>query len=99
MAAEAGDSIEKTVDMREFEQMSFPVQFHVESVNQDQLLLTIVSLVSEKLKLSLGNLHSTIEDDIVSTDFEVFVHSHDDISQLKDALTALPHVYGLRTKF
>ena len=99
MAAEAGDSIEKTVDMREFEQMSFPVQFHVESVNQDQLLLTIVSLVSEKLKLSLGNLHSTIEDDIVSTEFEVFVHSHDDISQLKDALTALPHVYGLRTQF
>ena len=99
MAAEAGDSIEKTVDMREFEKMSFPVQFHVESVNKDQLLLTIVSLVSEKLKLSLGNLHSTIEDDIVSTDFEVFVHSHNDISQLKDALTALPHVYGLRTKF
>ena len=99
MAAEAGDSIEKTVDMREFEKMSFPVQFHVESVNKDQLLLTIVSLVSDKLKLSLGNLHSTIEDDIVSTDFEVFVHSHNDISQLKDALTALPHVYGLRTKF
>ena len=99
MAAEAGDSIEKTVDMKEFEQMSFPVQFHVESVNKDQLLLTIVSLVSQKMGLSLGNLHSTIEDDIVSTDFEVFVHSHDDISQLKDALTALPHVYGMRTQF
>ena len=99
MAAEAGDSIEKAVDMREFEQMSFPVRFHVESVNKDQLLLTIVSLVSQKMGLSLGNLHSTIEDDIVSTDFEVFVHSHNDISQLKDALTALPHVYGLRTNF
>ena len=99
MAAQAGDSIEKEVDMREFEQMSFPVQFHVESVNQDQLLLTIVSLVSEKIGLSLGNLHSTIEDDIVSTDFEVFVHSHDDISQLKDAIAAMPHVYGLRTQY
>ncbi len=99
MAAEAGDSIEKAVDMREFEQMSFPVQFHVESVNKNQLLLTIVSLVSQKMGLSLGNLHSTIEDDIVSTDFEVFVHSHNDISQLKNALTALPHVYGLRTQF
>ena len=99
MAAEAGDSIEKEVDMREFEKMSFPVKFHVESVNKDHLLLTIVSLVSEKMGLSLGNLHSTIEDDIVSTDFEVFVHSHNDISQLKDALTALPHVYGLRTQF
>ena len=99
MAAEAGDSIEKEVDMREFEKMAFPVKFHVESVNKDHLLLTIVSLVSEKMGLSLGNLHSTIEDDIVSTDFEVFVHSHNDISQLKDALTALPHVYGLRTQF
>ena len=99
MAAQAGDSIEKEVDMREFEQMSFPVQFHVESVNQDQLLLTIVSLVSEKMGLSLGNLHSTIEDDIVSTDFEVFVHSHEDISQLKDAIAAMPHVYGLRTQY
>ena len=99
MAAEAGDSIEKEVDMREFEKMSFPVQFHVESVNKDQLLLTIVSLVSQEMGLSLGNLHSTIEDDIVSTDFEVFVHSHGDISHLKDALTALPHVYGLRTQF
>ena len=98
-AASSGDSIEKEVDMHEFEQMSFPVQFHVESVNKDQLLLTIVSLVSEKLRLSLGNLHSTIVDDIVSTDFEVFVHSHDDISQLKDALSALPQVYGLRTQF
>ena len=99
MAAEAGDSIQEKVDMREFEQMAFPVQFHVESVNKNQLLLTIVSLVSEKMGLSLGNLHSTIVDDIVSTDFEVYVHSHHDISDLKDALTALPHVYGLRTKF
>ena len=99
MAAEAGDSIQEKVDMREFEQMAFPVQFHVESVNKDQLLLTIVSLVSEKMGLSLGNLHSTIVDDIVSTDFEVYVHSHHDISNLKDALTALPHVYGLRTTF
>ena len=98
-AAEAGDSIEKTVDMREFEQMTFPVRFHVESVNKDQLLLTIVSLISQEMGLSLGNLHSTIEDDIVSTDFEVRVHSHNDISQLKDALTKLPHVYGLRTQF
>ena len=96
-AAEAGDSIEKEVNMREFEQMSFPVQFHVESVNKDQLLLAIVSLVSQKMKLSLGNLHSTIEDDIVSTDFEVYVHSHDDISQLKNAIASLPDVYGLRT--
>lgn len=99
MAAEAGDSIEKEVDMREFEQMAFPVQFHVESVNTDQLLLSIVSLVSQEMGLSLGNLHSTIVDDIVSTDFEVYVHSHNDISNLKDALTALPHVYGLRTQF
>ena len=96
-AAEAGDSIEKEVNMREFEQMSFPVQFHVESVNKDQLLLAIVSLVSQKMRLSLGNLHSTIEDDIVSTDFEVYVHSHDDISQLKNAIADLPDVYGLRT--
>ena len=95
-AAQAGDSIEKEVDMREFEQMAFPVQFHVESVNKDQLLYTIVSLVSEEMRLSLGNLHSTISDDIVSTDFEVFVHSHNEIHQLKEALTALPHVYGLR---
>ena len=99
MAAEAGDSILEKVDMREFEQMTFPVQFHVESVNKDQLLLTIVSLVSEKMGLSLGNLHSTIEDDIVSTDFEVYVYSHDDISTLKETITALPHVYGLRTQF
>ena len=82
--------------MREFEQMAFPVQFHVESVNKDQLLLTIVSLVSEQMHLSLGNLHSTISDDIVSTDFEVYVHSHNEIHQLKEALTALPYVYGLR---
>ena len=95
-AAQAGDSIEKEVDMREFEQMAFPVQFHVESVNKDQLLLTIVSLVSEQMHLSLGNLHSTISDDIVSTDFEVYVHSHNEIHQLKEALTALPYVYGLR---
>ena len=84
--------------MREFEQMVFPVRFHVESVNKNQLLLTIVSLVSQKMGLSLGNLHSTIEDDIVSTDFEVYVHSHDEIRSLKDAIAALPHVYGLRTE-
>ena len=95
-AAQAGDSIEKEVDMHEFEQMAFPVQFHVESVNKDQLLYTIVSLVSGQMHLSLGNLHSTIADDIVSTEFEVYVHSHNEIHQLKEALTALPHVYGLR---
>ena len=61
------------------------------------MLLAIVSLVSEQMHLSLGNLHSTIEDDIVSTDFEVYVHSHSEIQQLKTALGALPNVYGLRT--
>ena len=96
-AAEMGDSIEQKVDMKMFEKMSFPVSFHVESVNKDQLLLTIVSLVSGQMKLSLGNLHSTIADDIVSTDFEVYVHSYNEIRQLKDALSALPNVYGLRT--
>jgi hypothetical protein len=86
-----------SVDMTEFENLAFSVRFHVESVNKDQLLLTIVSLVSGQMKLSLGNLHSTIADDIVSTDFEVYVHSYNEIRQLKDALSALPNVYGLRT--
>ena len=97
-AAQAGDCIEREVDMTEFEQIAFPVRFHVKSVNKDQLLLTIVSLVSEKMGLSLGNLRSTIEDDIVSTDFEVYVHSHSEIRALKDAIAALPHVYGMRTE-
>ncbi|MBR5234917.1 MAG: bifunctional (p)ppGpp synthetase/guanosine-3',5'-bis(diphosphate) 3'-pyrophosphohydrolase [Bacteroidaceae bacterium] len=96
-AAQKGDSIEQKVDMREFEQMVYPIHFHVESVNKDQLLLAIVSLVSDTMKLSLGNLQSTIEDDIVSTDFEVYVHSHNEIKQLKDAISSLPHVYGMRT--
>ena len=95
-AAEAGDSIEREVDMTDFEQIAFPIRVHVKSVNKDQLLLTIVSLVSEQMHLSLGNLHSTIADDIVTTDFEVYVHSHSEIKQLKDTLSALPNVYGLR---
>jgi GTP pyrophosphokinase len=96
-AAQWGDSIEREVDMTEFERMAFPIRFRVKSVNKDQLLLTIVSLVSEKMHLSLGNLHSTIVDDIVSTEFEVYVHSHDEIQQLKEAISALPNVYGLRS--
>lgn len=95
-AAQAGDSIEREVDMTDFEQIPFPVRFHVKSVNKDQLLLTIVSLVSDKMHLSLGNLKSTIVDDIVSTEFEVYVHSHSEIQQLKDAISTLPNVYGLR---
>ena len=95
-AAEMGDSIEREVDMKEFEQLEFPVRFHVESVNKDHLLYAIVSLVSEQMRLSLGNLHSTITDDIVSTDFEVYVHSYNEIKQLKDMLASLPNVYGLR---
>ena len=97
-AAQTGDCIEREVNMKDFEQFAFPVRFHVKSVNKDQLLLTIVSLVSERMKLSLGNLRSTIEDDIVSTDFEVYVHSHSEIRELKDAIASLPHVYGLRTE-
>lgn len=96
-AAQSGDTIEREVDMTDFEQMAFPIRFRVKSVNKDQLLLTIVSLVSEKMRLSLGNLHSTIVDDIVSTEFEVYVHSHDEIQQLKEAISALPNVYGLRS--
>lgn len=96
-AAEKGDSIVKEVDMHEFEQMVYPIHFHIESVNKDQLLLAIISLVSGTMKLSLGNLQSTIEDDIVSTDFEVYVHSHSEINQLKDSISSLPHVYGMRT--
>ena len=96
-AAEMGDSIEEKLDMKELEQMAFSIHFHLESVNKDQLLLAIVSLVSEQMHLSLGNLHSTIADDIVSTDFEVYVHSYNEIKKLKDALSALPGVYGLRT--
>lgn len=96
-AAETGDCIEKKVDMAEFEQMAFPIHIHIKSVNKDQLLLTIVALISERMHLSLGNLHSTISDDIVSTDMEVYVHSHSEIQELKDAIASLPNVYGLRT--
>ena len=96
-AAQTGDSIEREVDMREFEQMVYPIHFHVESVNKDQLLLAIVSLVSDTMGLSLGNLQSTIEDDIVSTDFEVYVHSHSEIQCLKESIASLPNVYGMRT--
>jgi (p)ppGpp synthase/HD superfamily hydrolase len=73
------------------------VRFHIKSVNKDCLLLTIVSLISDTMRLSLGNLQSTIVDDIVSTEFEVYVHSHNEIQQLKEAISALPNVYGLRT--
>ena len=96
-AAQKGDSIERTVDLTEFEQLAFPVRFHIRSVNKDQLLLAIVSLISEEMHLSLGNLHSTIKDDIVSTEFEVYVHSHSEIQRLKEAIGALPNVYGMRT--
>jgi GTP pyrophosphokinase len=96
-AAQSGDCIIEEVSMAEFEQMAFPIRFHIKSVNKDQLLLTIVSLISDRMALSLGNLQSTIVDDIVSTDFEVFVHSHSEIQELKDAIAALPNVYGLRT--
>ena len=96
-AAQTGDCIEREVDMTEFEQLSFPVRFHIKSVNKDCLLLTIVSFVSDTMRLSLGNLQSTIVDDIVSTEFEVYVHSHNEIQQLKEAISALPNVYGLRT--
>ena len=77
--------------------MAFPVRFHIRSVNKDQLLLAIVSLISEEMHLSLGNLYSTIKDDIVSTEFEVYVHSHSEIQRLKGAIGALPNVYGMRT--
>ncbi|MBR3984828.1 MAG: bifunctional (p)ppGpp synthetase/guanosine-3',5'-bis(diphosphate) 3'-pyrophosphohydrolase [Bacteroidaceae bacterium] len=96
-AAQSGDCIVEDVSMAQFEQMAFPIHFHVKSVNKDQLLLTIVSLISDRMELSLGNLHSTIVDDIVSTDFEVYVHSHSEIQELKDAIAALPNVYGLRS--
>lgn len=96
-AAQSGDCIVEDVSMAQFEQMAFPIHFHVKSVNKDQLLLTIVSLISDRMALSLGNLHSTIVDDIVSTDFEVYVHSHSEIQELKDAIAALPNVYGLRS--
>lgn len=96
-AAQSGDCIVEDVSMAQFKQMAFPIHFHVKSVNKDQLLLTIVSLVSDRMALSLGNLQSTIVDDIVSTDFEVYVHSHSEIQELKDAIAALPNVYGLRT--
>lgn len=97
MAAQSGDCIVEEVSMAQFEKMAFPVRFHVKSVNKDQLLLTIVSLISDRMHLSLGNLESTIIDDIVSTDFEVYVHSHSEIQELKEAIAALPNVYGLRT--
>lgn len=96
-AAQSGDCIVEDVSMAQFEQMAFPIHFHVKSVNKDQLLLTIVSLISDRMALSLGNLHSTIVDDIVSTDFEVYVHSHSEIQELKNAIAALPNVYGLRS--
>ena len=96
-AAQTGDSIEREVDMTEFQQLSFPVRFHVKSVNKDRLLLAIISLISDTMRLSLGDLKSTIEDDIVSTEFEVYVHSHSEIQQLKEAISSLPNVYGLRS--
>ena len=77
-----------------FNGLSYGLLFRAKSI---LCMTVIVSLISDRMALSLGNLQSTIVDDIVSTDFEVFVHSHSEIQELKDAIAALPNVYGLRT--
>ena len=91
LASQRGDDI-VAVNFEEDKEFLYPVRVDVVAVDRYHLLVDLVDCITNKLQLSLTNLSSKTDDEIVNCSLEFCVHS---AGELQEVLSHISQIDGV----
>jgi GTP pyrophosphokinase len=94
VAAQQGDIIEN-VSLYASDK-TYPVTIFIKAVNRDGFLLDLITEISQKNLLSIENIKSTTEDEIIDCTIVFYVHSINELKDVEDDIRVMKNVYEVR---
>lgn len=91
LASQNGDSI-TGVDFVEDESIVYPATITAKAIDRQHLLSDIIDSISNKFHLSIKDLHTTTEDEIVTCTINFFVHSYNELQIIVKSILNIPAV-------
>ena len=91
LASQRGDDI-VAVNFEEDEDFLYPVRVDVVAVDRYHLLVDIIDCITNKQKLSVTNINSKTEDEIVKCVLEFDVHSSDELQEVLNSISQIEGV-------
>lgn len=91
LASRDGDSI-VAVDFQQDEKILYPACITIRAVDRQHLLSDLIDGISNKFHLSIQNLHTVTEDEIVKCTVNFFVHSYDELQTIVASISSIPDV-------
>ena len=89
LASQFGDSI-VSVEFQEEENVLYPIAIHVKAIDRYHLLSDIIDCITNKLGLSIENLHTVTVDFIVDCTIQFGIHSFGELQ------TITSHLYRIK---
>ena len=91
LASRYGDSI-VAVDYQSQPEVLYPATVTLKAVDRQHLLSDIIDSISNKLHLSINDLHTVTEDEIVTTTINFFVHDYMELRTVVSSILSIPDV-------
>ena len=91
LASQRGDDI-VAVNFEEDKDFLYPVRVDVVAVDRYHLLVDIIDCITNKQKLSVTNINSKTEDEIVKCVLEFDVHSSDELQEVLNSISQIEGV-------
>ncbi len=91
LASRFGDSI-VPVEYKELPDMLYSASLTARAVDRQHLLSDIIDSISNKLQLSISELHTVTEDEIVTCRINFMVHSYKELQTIVQSILAIPDV-------
>ncbi len=91
LASSDGDSI-VAVDYQADESVFYPANITIRAVDRQHLLSDLIDGISNKFHLSINNLHTVTEDEIVTCTVNFYVHSYDELQTIVASISSIPDV-------
>lgn len=91
LASQYGDSI-VAVDYAEDPDVHYPACLTARAVDRQHLLSDIIDSISNKLHLSINELHTVTEDEIVTCTINFMVHSYKELQTIVQSILDIPDV-------
>lgn len=91
LASQFGDSI-VPVDYQEQPDILYSASLTAKAVDRQHLLSDIIDSISNRLQLSINELHTVTEDEIVTCTINFMVHSYKELQTIVESILAIPDV-------
>jgi GTP pyrophosphokinase len=91
LASRYGDSI-VAVDYQSQPEVLYPATVTLKAVDRQHLLSDIIDSISNKLHLSINDLHTVTEDEIVTTTINFFIHDYMELRTVVSSILSIPDV-------